>query len=283
MGVLGNVRVVGNNHVRIMGIINTSPESFFTPSVKTTKKAITETVIRMADDGADIIDVGGMSTAPYKSTRVSIDTEIERVIQAIRIITNNTNIPISVDTCNHLVADAACHEGASIINDVTGLHHDSQMCMTIRNHNPSLILCAHSTRKLSSGNPIIQTIDLLRKSIKLAHFCNVADSHIVLDPAIGFFRGSGNGSFYTKTDMNWTVRDLIVLSSMKQLCSSLKYDFLVSASNKSFLGAITGDSSIKNRLAGSLASELVAVMGGAKIIRTHNVAFTKKALAILSS
>ena len=96
---LGNVGVGGKNPVRIMGILNTSPESFYKKSVNVTKTSIKNTVKQMENDGADFIDVGGMSTAPYLSTIVSEKVESKRILDAIKIIQNISNLPISVDTC----------------------------------------------------------------------------------------------------------------------------------------------------------------------------------------
>lgn len=282
MSILGNVRVGANNAVRIMGIINTSPESFLASSVSTTRGAIANTAKRMEDDGADIIDVGGMSSAPYKSTMVSVRTETERVIKAVRAVADKTNVPISVDTCRAIVADAALHEGATIINDVTGLHYDPQMRQVISHHRPSLILCAHSTQKIGSGDPVMQAATLLKKSIRKAKSYKVSASHIVLDPAIGFFRRTGNGSRFTRTSADWAVRDLLVLGGLRRLRLTLRSELLVSVSNKSFLGAIIHDASAEHRLASSLAAEVTAAIGGASVIRTHNVEHTRRALDVLS-
>lgn len=94
MAKLGNVRVGGNNPVKIMGIINTSRESFYKNSIKTTKQDISNTIKQMELDGADIVDIGGMSTAPYLSTLVSEKIELDRITKAIKIIQNVSNLPI---------------------------------------------------------------------------------------------------------------------------------------------------------------------------------------------
>ncbi|PIN84524.1 MAG: dihydropteroate synthase, partial [Nitrosopumilales archaeon CG11_big_fil_rev_8_21_14_0_20_33_24] len=95
---LGNIGVGGKNPIRIMGILNTSPESFYKKSIKVTKHQISNTIKQMEIDGADFIDVGGMSTAPYLSTIVSEKIESQRILNAIKIIQNVSNLPISVDT-----------------------------------------------------------------------------------------------------------------------------------------------------------------------------------------
>ena len=119
MAKIGNVSVGGKNPVRIMGILNTSPESFHKKSVNTSKIIIKNTAKLMEDQGADFIDVGGMSTAPYLSTLISEQTESKRILNAIKIIQNFTNLPISVDTCRAKVAKDALEYGVEIINDIS--------------------------------------------------------------------------------------------------------------------------------------------------------------------
>ena len=139
---IGNVRVGGKNPVRIMGILNTSPESFYKKSVNTTKTHIKNTVIQMEDEGVDFIDVGGMSTAPYLSTTISEKVESKRILNAIKIIQNISNLPISVDTCRAKVARDALEYGIVIINDISGLKYDRKMQEVVSEFVPSLILCA---------------------------------------------------------------------------------------------------------------------------------------------
>ena len=101
---LGTVKVGGSNPVRIMGILNTSPESFYKKSVSVGKQKIVDAVHSMEEEGANFIDVGGMSTAPYLSTMISEKIEMARIVNAIKIIQRTTNLPISVDTCRATVA-----------------------------------------------------------------------------------------------------------------------------------------------------------------------------------
>ena len=137
---LASVSVGGTNPVRIMGILNTSPESFFKKSIKYGEE-IREAAKQMENEGADFIDVGGMSTAPYLSTLVSEKEETKRILEAIKHIQNVSNLPISVDTCRSSVANTALENGAQIINDISGLKYDKKMKDVIEKHHPSLILC----------------------------------------------------------------------------------------------------------------------------------------------
>jgi len=276
---IGNIGVGGKNPVRIMGIMNTSPESFYKKSVNTSKTLIKNTAKLMEDQGADFIDVGGMSTAPYLSTSVSEKIESKRIQNAIKIIQNSTNLPISVDTCRATVAKDALECGVEIINDISGLKYDKKMQDVISNYNPSLILCAYSPKSVS-GDPITATKKLLEDSIKIAKKSHVPSEKIVLDPAIGFFRKTGKGPFFTKIKSDWLERDLHILQNLNLI--KKKYPILISVSNKSFIGKILEKENPNDRLFGSISAEVVSVMNGADIIRTHNVQATKDAVTIAS-
>ena len=279
MAKIANVGVGVKNPVRIMGILNTSPESFYKKSVNTSKTLIKNTVKLMEDQGADFIDVGGMSTAPYLSTSVSEKIESKRIQNAIKIIQNSTNLPISVDTCRAKVAKDALECGVEIINDISGLKYDKKMQNVISEFTPSLILCAYD-QKVVIGNSVTQTKRLLKDSLKIAKRSNIPFEKIVLDPAIGFFRKTGKGPFFTKIKSDWLERDLSILKNL----NSIKQNFpiMISASNKSFIGKILGKENTNDRLFGSVAAETISVMNGADIIRTHNVDATKDAVTIAS-
>jgi len=272
---LGNVSVGDSNPVRIMGILNTSPESFYKKSISTSRQRIVDAIHVMEYEGADFIDIGGMSTAPYLSTMVSEKTEANRIVNAIKIIQQKTNLPISVDTCRATVANEALELGVDIINDVTGLKYDPMMPKIIEKYCPSLILCAYD-KKIITGNQLYETKQLLKKSLEIAKSVKIPKTNIVLDPAIGFFRKKGRGHFFTKIDSDWVKRDLLILKNLNSI--KLSRPILVSVSNKSFIGKILKKENPSARLAGSLTAEAVCVLNGADIIRTHNVAETKMAI-----
>ena len=272
---LGAVRVGGSNPVRIMGILNTSPESFYKKSISVSKQKIADSARKMEAEGADFIDVGGMSTAPYLSTLVSEKIEKDRIVNAIKIIQRTTNLPISIDTCRAKVAKEALELGIDIINDVTGLKYDSAMSKIIERFCPSLILCAYS-KKIITGTQLSKTEYLLKKSLDIAKSAKIPRSKIVLDPAIGFFREKGKNSFFTKINSDWVQRDLLILKNLRTI--KLNMPLLASVSNKSFIGKILKKENPSDILAGSLTAETVCVLNGADIIRTHNVGETKKAI-----
>jgi dihydropteroate synthase len=274
---LASIAIGDSNPVRIMGILNVSPESFYKKSIKTKRNEIIETVKKMEDQGADFIDVGGMSTVPYLSTIISEKIEAKRITDAIKIIQNKTNLPISVDTCRASVAVQALELDSEIINDISGLKYDRQMMDVVRIYEPDLILCAFS-KNLVTGNQVKKTKELLKQSLKLAKSSGISSKKIVLDPAIGFFRKIGKGPFFTKINSDWLQRDLSILANLKLIKQN--QPLLVSVSNKSFLGKIMNKKNPSDRLPGSLAAEVLAVINGADIIRTHNVKETHSIVSI---
>ena len=273
MHALGGVRVGGGLPVRIMGILNASPESFMRSSVSDTPEAISRAAARMEAEGADFIDIGGMSTAPG-SAPVSQDEEVRRVVRAIRIAGESCGLPISVDTARSAVARAALDAGAVILNDISGLQHDPEMAGVAGRYRPSLVLCAHSRTPLR-GDPVLGASEALRRSVGLAEGAGVPRSSIAVDPAIGFFRRNGGGLF-SGVEMDWFRRDVLILRRLREIRRGMPC--LVSVSNKSFIGRLMGAPDPADRLAGSLAFEAMAVLMGADIIRTHNVALSREAV-----
>ena len=277
MAKIANISVGGQNPVRIMGILNTSPESFYKKSINTSRTKIKNAVIQMENDGADFIDVGGMSTAPYLSTMISEKIESKRVLDAIKIIQNSTNLPISVDTCRSNVAKIALENDVEIINDISGLKYDKNMKNVISKFQPSLILCAYDSKTIL-GNSINSTKKLFKTSLKIAKDCQVPDKKIVLDPAIGFFRKTGKGKFFTKIKTDWVDRDLSIIKNLNSF--KMKYPILISVSNKSLIGNLLQKENPSDRLFGSITAEAICVLNGANIIRTHNVMATRDAITV---
>jgi dihydropteroate synthase len=274
---LGPISVGGSNPVRIMGIINASPESFFKESVITDTTKLSQKIKEMEGEGANFVDVGGMSTAPYLNTLISEKTEIERIARAVKIIQKVSNLPISVDTCRAEVAKVALELGVDSINDISGLKYDKGMKKVVEKFDPSLILCAYS-KNVIRGNQLRQVRNLLQESLTIAKSANISSNKIVIDPAIGFFRKSGKNKFFTKINSDWLKRDLLILNNLWLI--KQKNPILVSVSRKSFIGSLLKIKNPNERLYGSLAAEVIAVLNGADIIRTHNVKATREAIQI---
>ena len=271
---LGDLTVGKKNQITIMGILNVSPESFYKKSIKSTKSEIEKHVCQMEENGADIIDIGGMSTAPYLKTIVSEKVESKRVTNTIKIIQNLSNIPISVDTCRASVAQDALQLGIDVVNDISGLKYDKNMPKTVEKYNPSLVLCSYS-KKVVRGDFISQTKKLLNESIKIAQDAHISKEKIVVDPAIGFFRRSSdvkNKLPYTRINSDWAERDVEIIKKLKLLKTT--FPILVSISNKSFLGKLFKKEDPTDRNTGTTIAEMLSIINGASLIRTHNPKIT---------
>ena len=280
---LGSLVVGKKNQITIMGILNISPESFYKKSIKSTKSEISKHLCDMEENGANIIDIGGMSTAPYLKTIVSEKTESERITKTIKIIQNLSNIPISVDTCRASVAKDALELGIDVINDISGLKYDKNMPKIVEKYNPSLILCSYS-KQLVTGNSISVTKKLLNESIRIAKNAQISNDKIVVDPAIGFFRRSSdvkNNLPYTKITSDWAQRDIEIIKKLKLLNTT--FPILVSISNKSFLGKLLGKKDPADRNTGTAIAEMLSIINGASIIRTHNPKITSDVIKMTKS
>ena len=276
---IGGVGAGPGYPVRIMGIINISPESFHGISVRESHDAAAAAAARMAESGADYIDVGGMSTAPYLKTWVSEETETERVVAGVRAVAGSCDVPISVDTCRSGVAAAAMDAGATILNDITGLRHDPGMKSVVSRYDPSLVLCAQGGG-VHTGDAS-DTAAILAGAVRRAREYGAAPDQIAVDPAVGFFRSEGRGDLYTRIRGDWVRRDASILGRLRDVCGGLPV--LASVSNKSFIGSILGGREPEGRIFGSVAAEALAVAGGADIIRTHNVAESRDAVRTASA
>ena len=280
---LGNLTVGRKNQITIMGILNLSPESFYKKSIKSTKSEIEKHVCEMEENGADIIDIGGMSTAPYLKTIVSEKIESQRITKTIKIIQNLSNMPISIDTCRASVAKNALELGIDVINDISGLKYDKDMPKIIEKYDPSLILCSYS-KKIIKGNVISETKKLLDESIKIAQNAHISKQKIVVDPAIGFFRRSSdvkNKLPYTKINFDWAERDIEIIKKLNSLKTN--FPILVSISNKSFLGKLLGKEDPVDRNTGTAIAEMLSIINGASIIRTHNPKITSDVIKLTKS
>ena len=282
MTIVGNISVTPYGKTRIMGIINVSPESFYKDSIKRHEDEIQDMIIRMQDHGVDIVDVGGMSTAPYLKTLIPKDLESKRLHNAISAIRQISNIPISVDTVRSDVIRSLLKLEVNAINDVTGLKYDKNMPNLAYEHDLPVILGAYLSEgeNLYGDGDIHDTISLLSESIRIAKKSKIDNDKLIIDPSIGFFRKEGFNPFYSKTQgVDWYVRDIDIIANIK-LLTSLKKPICVSISRKSFIGSLFG-LDIEDRLIPSIIAEMYSVMNGASLLRTHNVKETRQAIEML--
>jgi dihydropteroate synthase len=274
-----NGLVIGKSSAKIMGIINASPESFFKGSVRTTADQIASSARQMEQEGAHIIDIGAMSTAPYLKTMISVDKEIQRMTAAVKAVKRACGLPVSADTPRAKVAEAAIGAGADVINDVTGLKYDREMAGVVSRSGAKVIVCAYS--KTRASGRISGTIKALKESLVIAGKSGIKRDDIIIDPSVGFFRSKGENPFYTRMDdMPWYSRDMQLISQLEKL-RVLKKPVCVSVSRKSFIGHLLNLESPEDRLVPSIACELISAIHGASLIRTHNVKETVQALTIL--
>jgi dihydropteroate synthase len=275
---LGSVSLGAGFPVRIMAAVNISPESFYKGSVATTPREISVRVMSALEQGADMVDIGAMSTAPYLRNEISEERETSRIRAALRAI-GEARVTISVDTLRASVAEAALKAGASVINDVSGLKADAGMARVVKEHGASLLAMAHSSGS-SRATPIVQVRRALEQTLRVAEKAAIDEQNIVLDPGIGFFREEGAGRAYSPQKlMPWYEWDCHVLADLKRL-EALRRPFCVGLSRKSFLGKIADLKDPEERLPASLAATAIAIMNGASMIRTHDVAETVQAARV---
>jgi dihydropteroate synthase len=266
---LAGVEVGDGFPVRLVGAINVSPESFYQGSVAATEDSVKQQAERMAAEGADLLDIGAMSTAPYLPTEIPEAEEIQRVTWAIGIVRGVASLPLSVDTTRSRVALAALDAGADVINDVSGLRRDPGMGEIVAMRARGVILMASETAP-DAREPIETVRGFLEESLQIVWRVGVPEHRIVVDPGIGFFR---------KAALPWYDWDCEVLRRLGEL-KTLDRPLLVGVSRKSFIGQLLGQADPAERLAGSLAATAVAVVNGAHMIRTHDVGPSREVVRV---
>jgi dihydropteroate synthase len=265
---LGGVEVGDGFPVRVVGVLNVSPESFYTGSVRRGRRQLQKEAERMLVEGADILDVGAMSTAPYRRAAIPAAEEERRLTTAIKALLEVAKVPISADTQRSKVAGGALRAGATILNDVRGLAGDGDMGRVARDAD-GLILMAYADRA-GTGSPLGTIGRLLRGCVSRARAAGIPRRRIVLDPGIGFFR---------KATLPWHQVDCLILRELHRF-RRVGQPLLIGASRKSFLGHIAGRDDPGERLPASLAAAAIAVVNGAAVIRTHDVQATVDAVRV---
>lgn len=275
---LGSVLVGGGCPVRIMAAVNVSPESFYKGSVAGTDGLLRERAEKAESEGADMLDLGGMATAPYLKNEVSAGLELSRIVGAMKAV-SFSSLPVSVDTMRASVADAALRLGATIVNDVSGLKGDPGMARVVRERGASLLAMANSPGG-SSLRPVSRVKAALKETLTIAEKAGLEPKKLALDPGIGFFREEGAGMAYSPQSlMPWYEWDLEVIAGLKAL-KVLGRPLSVGVSRKSFIGEILGLEDPGMRLSGSIAATAIAVGNGADMVRTHDVKESREAVRV---
>ncbi len=253
---IGGLKVGAGFPPRIMSVINLSPESFYRDSIVDNSEQLVKVINGMEQDGADIIDVGGASTAPrgiYGTPEVTVKVELERVSSNLEYIVRNTKVPISIDTVHSEVAEAAIDIGVSLVNDVSGLTRDKRMAKLVADRGVPIVLmadCGGSCQTLKAS------FRSLERSVKTALSVGIPQERIIVDPGIGFGKPSEV--------------DLEIIRELDRFCS-LGHPVLVGVSRKAFIGNLLNQPDPSARLTGTIAATSVAVANGANLIRTHDV------------
>ena len=252
---IGGLQIGPNHPVRIMGVINLSPESFYKGAIAKNSNEFRMMLERVVTEGADLIDIGAASTAPkrvYGTSDIPREEEINRVSLALGSV-DNMKRPISIDTTSSAVAEVALDLGASLVNDISGLQADPKMGKLVADREVPVILMANCNTPCRS---VQESLNSLRISLTIAKDHGISTERIILDPGIGFGKPPEV--------------DFAILRNLDQF-TTLNHPLLVGVSRKAFIGHLLGQSDPDDRLIGSTAATSIAVMNGANIIRAHDV------------
>ncbi|OIJ17524.1 dihydropteroate synthase [Anaerobacillus alkalilacustris] len=237
----------------IMGILNITPDSFSDGGKYTVLGEAVSRAVKMVEEGADIIDIGGESTRPGAKT-VGEEEELERVLPIIEAVSMVVDVPISIDTYKQSVAKQAVEAGATIINDVWGAKQEPGIAEVAANHNIPIVL-THNRHSKEYNNLIEEVIADLNESISLCKRVGVEDAQIILDPGIGFAK---------------TYKQNIEVMQNLDKIVELGYPVLLGTSRKSFIG-ITLDLPADERLEGTQSTVCYGIMKGCQMMRVHDI------------
>ena len=255
---------------RVLGILNCTPDSFSDGGAYPSQEAITHRLWEIAEEGADLFDIGGESTRPGAGA-VDAEEEWKRILPALRTAqSHNYPLAVSVDTTKRDVARRALDEGAVIINDISGLRADPGIAGLAAGAGAGLIVMhmlgsPRTMQKRPHYDDLIGEIRrFLSESVRRAEAAGVATEKILVDPGIGFGK---------TLDHN--------LAILRQISAfgGLGAGIVIGTSRKSFLGTIL-DSPVADRLEGSLASAVASVLAGAHMVRVHDVRAAMRAIRV---
>jgi dihydropteroate synthase len=253
----------------VMGIVNVTPDSFSDGGRFAETDAAIAEGRRLAAQGADILDIGGESTRK-DAAPVDAAEEMRRVLPVIEALID-AGCPISIDTMKASVAEAAIRAGASIVNDIRGLQGDPGMPEVAARHGAGVV-AMHNPGLLGSavplaGDPVVACLRFFERTLAVAEAAGIALDRIVLDPGFGFGKAYG--------------QNLEILRRLPEL-NTLGYPILVGTSRKSFIGRATGRDN-PDRLIGTLVTSVVAALGGAAIVRVHDIPEHVEALRMVAA
>jgi len=247
----------------VMGVLNVTPDSFSDGGLYADTARAVARAREMAEEGADIIDVGGESTRPGGAP-VSADEELRRVVPVVVALAESQTVPVSVDTTRAAVARAALDAGAEIVNDVSGLRFDPALADEAARAGAGLVLM-HSRGAADALHALEPVADIwaevtgaLRRAIDEAERRGVMRESLALDPGIGFGKSQE--------------QNLELVARLDRFASAFPgFPVLVGTSRKSFIGRLTGGAPAAERLHGTMATVTTVILRGAHVVRVHDV------------
>lgn len=260
----------------VMGIVNVTPDSFSDGGAFFLADAAVEHAVRMVEEGADILDIGGESTRPQGAVPVSVDEESRRVLPVLRALHERLgdDVSLSVDTVKSEIAAAALAEGAEIVNDVSAFRLDPAMAEVCAERGAGVVLM-HSRGSVSEmgtyqhaaygDDPAGEVFAELVERAAAAERMGVERDRIALDPGVGFAKRSEHS--------------LAVLAGLDRLVA-LGYPVVVGASRKRFVGELSGVAEPAQRVEGTIGANVMALALGARIFRVHDVRAARRALDV---
>lgn len=255
----------------LMGILNVTPDSFSDGGTYFSPEKALEHGLKMADEGADLIDIGGESSRPG-SDPISVEEELRRVIPIIEMLARRLDIPLSVDTTKAAVAREAIRAGAEIINDISAMQMDAAMSSVARETQAGVVLMHMRglPKTMQAGyEPYQDTVGdvlfALEDGVTKAEEKGIARERLVVDPGIGFGK---------------SVEDNLILLKRLPEFKAIGRPLLVGVSRKSFIGSITEEQDAYGRMEGTAAAVTAAIIGGASLIRVHDVRAMQRVAAV---
>ena len=255
----------------IMGILNVTPDSFYDGGKFYPPDVAVEHALRLADEGADIIDVGGESTRPYSDVTPA-EEELRRVIPVIKAIKARSAVFLSVDTYKAAVAKEAIDAGADMINDVSGLTFDPGIGdVAAQSGVPIVIMHTKGMPKEMQVSPryddVIREIkEFFIDRLQFARQRGITNENIILDPGIGFGKRLQD--------------NLMIIKELRRF-KELGCPILIGTSMKAFIGKLAGSPEPEERIEGTLASLALSLWNGADIVRVHDVKKAKKVTTLV--
>ena len=238
----------------VMGILNVTPDSFAGDGVGTDLDAAVRRAVRMCEDGADVIDVGGESTRPG-AEEIDAEEELRRTIPVVERLARELDVPLSIDTYKADVAKAAIDAGAALVNDVHGFRREPALAGIVAAAGVPAV-AMHHQRGREFKDTIGNIIEGWLESLRIACEAGLPDEQLILDPGFNF---------------GWTNEQALEMLRRLRELRIVGRPLLVGTSRKSTIGAVLGGLPAEERLEGTAATVAVSIVGGADIVRVHDV------------